>query len=132
MTVTFRSIVKKSVICVRNKFTNVRSQVEARIFAEYVKSDFLKGQNGIILSMAKRWRIDTKYGGYVSLDVSQEDKAWELYYQMGVRLRKCDNIHDEGIVIAGLPLFLDLFKSLMHIDYFFAFIKSAILAHIVW
>ena len=54
-----------------------------------------------------RFRVDLKYG-YVSFDEKDIEKAWELYREFGVRMRKCVDISDEGQVIAGLPIVEDL------------------------
>jgi hypothetical protein len=50
-----------------------------------------------------RFRVDT-ISGYASFDESEEDRARELYDEAGLRLRLCHDLHDEGVVIAGLPL----------------------------
>lgn len=56
-----------------------------------------------------RYRVDFKNGaGYASYDESDYMKALEMYAERGVRLRRCRDIHDEGIVIMGEPLVEDL------------------------
>ncbi len=46
--------------------------------------------------------------GYASYDESEYDKALSLYQERGVRLRRCKDIHDEGVVIEGAPILEDL------------------------
>lgn len=58
--------------------------------------------------MAARWRIDLEYGSYISLDISEGEKAWELYRERGIRLRRCRDIFDEGELVAGQPVVVDL------------------------
>lgn len=54
-----------------------------------------------------RYRVDFEYGGYASYDCSEVEKAWEVYYERGIRIRKCNDIFDDGIVIDGKPIFED-------------------------
>ena len=54
-----------------------------------------------------RYKIDLEYG-YVSYDEKDYDKAMELYKSEGIRLRKCSDLFDEGVVIAGKPIIQDL------------------------
>lgn len=58
-----------------------------------------------------RLRVDTR-GGWASFDVADEDRAWEYYHEHGgLRIRLCENIMDDGgIVLAGVPLDVDLTK----------------------
>lgn len=58
--------------------------------------------------MSKRYRVDFKFGGYISLDESEYDKALSLYKEQGIRLRYCNDVFDEGIVIEGPPVYVDL------------------------
>jgi hypothetical protein len=51
-----------------------------------------------------RYRVDFPYRSWISFDERDAEKAIELYKSNGVRLRMCDDLHDEGTVIAGLPL----------------------------
>ena len=54
-----------------------------------------------------RWRVDLP-SGYIS--VASEEKARDIYAERGdaIRIRKCRNIFDNGIVVKGLPIFVDL------------------------
>ncbi len=54
-----------------------------------------------------RYRVDTIYG-YVSYDERSRDEAFALYKESGLRIRICRNIFDEGTVLEGLPLHVDL------------------------
>lgn len=59
-----------------------------------------------------RYRVDfANDSGYISLDGSEFEKAVELYKERGIRLRQCKDIHDEGVVIMGAPIFEDLTKD---------------------
>lgn len=59
-----------------------------------------------------RYRVDFKNGsGYISLDGSEYQKALSLYEERGIRLRQCKDIHDEGIVILGAPIYEDLTRD---------------------
>lgn len=53
-----------------------------------------------------RYRVDLEYG-YISYDEKDKDKALALYEERGVRLRRCKDIFDDGLVIAGPPVFED-------------------------
>lgn len=56
-----------------------------------------------------RYRVDFENdSGYISLAEHEYSKAVELFKERGVRLRKCKDIHDEGIVIMGAPIVEDL------------------------
>ena len=59
-----------------------------------------------------RYRVDLEYG-YISFDATEYPKALELYRREGVRIRQCKDIHDEGIVIEGEPIFEDLTKPVI-------------------
>jgi len=54
-----------------------------------------------------RYRVDFE-GGYASFDEKQKGKAERLYKQCGIRMRLCEDLYDEGIVIKGRPIVLDL------------------------
>lgn len=59
-----------------------------------------------------RYRVDFSTGsGYISLDESEYDRAVELFKERGLRLRRCKDIHDEGVVIMGSPIFEDLTRN---------------------
>jgi hypothetical protein len=59
-----------------------------------------------------RYRVDFKNGsGYISLDGAEYEKAVRLYEERGVRIRQCKDIHDEGVVIMGAPIFEDLTRN---------------------
>jgi len=59
-----------------------------------------------------RYRVDFENGsGYASYDESEYAKALELYKERGIRLRKCRDIHDEGIVIEGAPIYKDVTRN---------------------
>jgi hypothetical protein len=60
--------------------------------------------------MGERWRVDFEYG-YISLDISEKEKAWELYRERGIRIRRCRDLFDDGVVVAGKPLVVDLTRS---------------------
>lgn len=53
-----------------------------------------------------RYRVDLE-GGYVSYDESEREKAFALYQERGIRIRRCRDIYDEGTVIDGLPIVED-------------------------
>lgn len=54
-----------------------------------------------------RWKVDLKYG-YASFNESDKEKAWDLFHDEGIRIRKCKDImDDEGIVVEGLPIYED-------------------------
>ena len=46
--------------------------------------------------------------GYASYDESEYARALKLYQDRGIRLRRCKDIHDEGVVIEGAPIVEDL------------------------
>lgn len=53
-----------------------------------------------------RWRVDFEFG-YASY--SDEARARDVYREQGgVRLRRCRDIHDEGVVVEGPPIVVDL------------------------
>lgn len=54
-----------------------------------------------------RYRVDFEHG-WASYDEKDEDKARDLYKDRGIRLRICTDLHDEGTVIDGIPLYEDL------------------------
>lgn len=54
-----------------------------------------------------RYRVDFA-SGYASFDGSEFERAVELYKERGIRLRQCRDIHDEGVVIMGEPIYSDL------------------------
>jgi hypothetical protein len=54
-----------------------------------------------------RWRVDTEYSS-VSFDDSEEEKAWYFYRIHGIRMVKCSDLFDEGVVVAGAPIVKDL------------------------
>lgn len=58
-----------------------------------------------------RWRVDTRCG-YASFDEAEEERARALYEDEGIRLRRCDNIFDEGVVVEGLPLGIEFERGL--------------------
>lgn len=58
-----------------------------------------------------RYRVDFEYGGYASYDESEYERALKLFQEQGVRLRRCRDIHDEGIVIAGPPIIEDITRE---------------------
>lgn len=53
-----------------------------------------------------RWRVDTKFG-YISFAECDERKAFVYYQESGIRLRRCKDIFDEGVVVAGQPIIED-------------------------
>ena len=57
-----------------------------------------------------RYRVDFD-SGYASYDESEYHKALELYADRGIRLRRCKDIYDEGIVIMGEPIVEDLTRN---------------------
>lgn len=57
-----------------------------------------------------RLQVDMLYG-YASFDMSDEDKAWELYHQDGVRLRLIDYRTQLDIVLAGAPLGANIIRE---------------------
>lgn len=54
-----------------------------------------------------RYKVETKYG-YASFDEKDKHKAMQLFEQEGVRLFKCKDIHDEGLLLQGPPVIEDL------------------------
>lgn len=54
-----------------------------------------------------RYRVDFE-GGYISFGQQDYDKALKFYKERGIRLLKCKDIFDEGTLIEGSPIFLDL------------------------
>lgn len=54
-----------------------------------------------------RYRVDLRYGS-ASFDEKDLDKAHALYEREGIRLSVCSDLFDEGIVIDGLPLEVDV------------------------
>lgn len=54
-----------------------------------------------------RYKVELRYGS-ASFDESQKDRALELYAQEGLRLRLCQDLHDEGVVVSGPPATVDL------------------------
>lgn len=60
-----------------------------------------------------RYRVDLEHGGYISYDVGDYNKALEVYREEGIRIRQCEDIHDEGIVIEGEPIYVDLTKPVI-------------------
>jgi hypothetical protein len=54
-----------------------------------------------------RLRVDLERG-YVSYDESQSEKAWELFRERGIRIRKCKDVFDDGVVIEGKPIVVDM------------------------
>jgi hypothetical protein len=57
--------------------------------------------------MMGRLRVDFA-GGYVSFDDSERDRAWEFYRERGIRIVRCSDVFDEGIVVDGAPIVIDL------------------------
>jgi len=62
-----------------------------------------------------RWRVDTGYGGYISFDEKDERKAWDLFRELysdpdrdSVRIRRCCDVFDEGVVVEGDIMVEDL------------------------
>lgn len=53
-----------------------------------------------------RWRVDTLFG-WASFDEADWEKARQMYDESGIRLRRCEDLGDEGVVVAGLPLGVD-------------------------
>ena len=65
--------------------------------------------------MAPRWRVDFKHGhasfsedDYEKAKAMYDDPAWEA-----IRLRKCENIFDDGFVVEGMPLYKDLTEKFL-------------------
>lgn len=55
-----------------------------------------------------RLKVELKYG-YVSYDAQDEEKAWQLYKDQGVRIFLCDDIFDnDGVLLSGPPVVHDL------------------------
>lgn len=54
-----------------------------------------------------RYVVYTRWG-YASFSEEDEDQARTLYAEEGFRLCLCVGFHDEGIVIEGLPLGVDI------------------------
>ncbi len=54
-----------------------------------------------------RYRVDLRTG-YASFDGSDVLKARRLFDAEGLRLRACRDLNDPGVVIAGLPLEIDV------------------------
>lgn len=55
-----------------------------------------------------RLRVDLR-SGYASFDLRDEERAWELYRECGLRVVLCEDLgDDDGIVLAGPPLGVDL------------------------
>jgi hypothetical protein len=69
-----------------------------------------------------RWRVDTGIGdSYVSYSDDEKQKAWDLYEELttttsrkGVRIRKCRDIFDDGLVIKGPPIIRDLTEKFLN------------------
>jgi len=58
-----------------------------------------------------RYRIDTLYG-YIS--ITDEKLAWEIYKDPtynAIRIRKCKDIYDEGIILDGKPIIEDFTRK---------------------
>ncbi len=56
----------------------------------------------------RRLRVDLKWST-VSFAEVEEQKAWDLYYEEdGIRIVLCEDIFDEGTVLAGAPIVHDL------------------------
>lgn len=53
-----------------------------------------------------RYRVDFEYG-YVSFGEQDVEKAWELYHERGIRIRRCRDIFDDGQLLAGAPIVED-------------------------
>lgn len=58
-----------------------------------------------------RYRVDFEHG-YASYDEKDKDRAFEIYREMGIRIRLCKDIHDEGTPIEGRPIFVDLTREI--------------------
>lgn len=54
-----------------------------------------------------RYRVDLEYG-YISYDESEYETALATFKERGIRIRKCEDIFDDGTVIEGKPIYLDL------------------------
>jgi hypothetical protein len=54
--------------------------------------------------------VDLRHG-YASFDETEEPRARKLFAAEGLRLRRCRDVFDNGEVIAGLPLSVDLRKA---------------------
>jgi hypothetical protein len=54
-----------------------------------------------------RYQVDLPYGS-ASYDERDTDRAWDLFQEEGIRIRRCRDIFDEGTVIAGSPIVQDL------------------------
>lgn len=54
-----------------------------------------------------RYRVDFQYG-YISFDESDSERAFELFRDGGIRIRRCADIFDDGVVIDGSPIVKDL------------------------
>lgn len=51
----------------------------------------------------RRWRVEFKYGSYLSLAYDEKDKAFEVYRtQGGERILLCDSLFDDaGTLVEG-------------------------------
>lgn len=58
-----------------------------------------------------RYRVDLKGGGYISYDQSDEKKAWKIYEERGIRILRCDDIFDDGVVIDGMMIVNDYTRN---------------------
>jgi hypothetical protein len=57
-----------------------------------------------------RFLVELEYS-LISLDETEEERAWELFRTQGKRIFKCKDIFDEGELLAGPPVFKDLSKD---------------------
>lgn len=57
-----------------------------------------------------RYRVDYRNGSYVSYDEKDSKKAFEILKEddQAIRIRLCKDIHDEGTVLSGAPIYIDL------------------------
>lgn len=56
-----------------------------------------------------RYRVDFIHG-YASFSEKEKHKAYEIYNDKSynaLRIRKCDDIFDEGVVVVGSPVYED-------------------------
>lgn len=58
----------------------------------------------------RRLRVDFEHGGYASFAEEEQERAWEAYRSIpgALRIRRCESIFDEGIVLDGSPIVVDL------------------------
>lgn len=60
----------------------------------------------------RRWKVEFKYGSYISLAFEQKQEAYRLYREEGgIRLLLCKSIFDDGEVMEGPPVIKDLTET---------------------